>query len=292
DGGMVVAARNGLLVLDSEARPVRDLPLPDKGTAHEMPMVGCTPDGAVAFAAIGLSGSLPSPKYVTEGGLPRLQLATWDIASARPGRTFDLDLTPLLPAGAAGANVMPFGCAVSPDGRRAAVGAWFTLRGPGIGKVRSVVVVWDLENGAELFRRATDEPLRSVGFDPLGRLLVTGGSDAVGGELTCWDVGTGAEVLKLRGHTHPILAAAFGPDSRVVTAGADRVVKVWDTATRREVLTLDGFAREVTHVRFTKDGRDLVAGTGIDLLPMMVADVGPREQVWPPAEVRVFRGGR
>src|SRR5262249_25982669 len=34
DGGMVVAARNGLLVLDSEARPVRDLPLPDKGTAH------------------------------------------------------------------------------------------------------------------------------------------------------------------------------------------------------------------------------------------------------------------
>src|SRR5262249_60923908 len=69
-------------------------------------------------------------------------------------------------------------------------------------------------------------------------------------------------------------------------------VRVWDRGPRREVLTLDGFAREVTHVRFTKDGRDLVAGTGIDLLPMMVADVGPREQVWPPAEVRVFRGGR
>ena len=78
--------------------------------------------------------------------------------------------------------------AMTQDGRRAISG--FTDK---------TVRVWDLESGAEVFRRVTDEPLRSVGFDSLGRVFVTGGAEAVGGELTCWDVGTGAEVLKLRG---------------------------------------------------------------------------------------------
>jgi hypothetical protein len=69
------------------------------------------------------------------------------------------------------------------------------------------------------------------------------------------------------------------------------VVKVWDAGTGREVLTLDGFDREVGHVGFTAGGRDLVAGTGFDLLPLMSVD-STRQRRWPPAEVRVFRGGR
>jgi WD40 repeat protein len=294
DGGVVVPTTGkALLVLDRDARRVRELPLPVEGSGFGPAAVGCTADGAVALAAIGLAGNAPAPGILNEG-LPRLRLATWDVASGQAGRTFDLDLAPLLPAGARGANVIPLGCAASPDGRRAAVAGLFfpRERSPGGPLLRGVVVVWDLASGTELFRRVTDEPARSVGFDPDGRLVVTGGSASAGGELTCWELATKTEVFKLRGHAHPILAAAFGPDSRIATAGADRVVKVWDTATGREVLTIDGFAREVTHVRFTKDGRDLVAGTGLDMVPMLTSVGGPPERVWPPAEVRVFRSAR
>jgi WD40 repeat protein len=293
DGGLVVYdSPKSLQIIDASGRRVRELALPTEGAGFEMPAIDCTSDGTVAVAALGLSGSIPLPGKLSTQGVPRLRLATWDAASGRPGQTIDLDLTPVLPSGVS-VNVMPLGCAASPDGRRAVASALLIIHGsgPAIARLQGVVAVWDLASGAEVFRRVSDEPARFVGFDPAGRLVTAGGS-AAGGELTCWDLATRAEVLRLRGHARPILAAAFGPDGRIVTAGADRVVKVWDAATGRELLTLDGFAREVTHVRFTTDGRDLVAGTGIDVLMVRSTDAGTREQVWAPGEVRVFRGGR
>jgi WD40 repeat protein len=150
------------------------------------------------------------------------------------------------------------------------------------------VVVWNVESGKVVFKQSTREPLRAVAFDHTGTLVVAGG-DAAGGRVIGWNLASGAEVLSLRGHSRPILALAIGPDGRLATAGADRVVKVWDQSSGRETITLDEFAREVTHVAFTSDGKALVAGTGFDLLSPLAAGAGIPNDL-PPVEVKVFRG--
>lgn len=149
------------------------------------------------------------------------------------------------------------------------------------------MLIWDLNTGKEVFRRTCQSPLYAVAFDPQGHIVAAGG-DSSGGVVMGWNLNNNDKAgIVLAGHSRPILCLAFGPDGRLATGGADRVVKLWDTATGQEILTFDGFAREVTHLAFTKDGANLVAGTGLELLTM-VSSVGMPAD-WPPAEVRVFR---
>jgi WD40 repeat protein len=185
--------------------------------------------------------------------------------------------------------VQPLGLAINRDGKHlaAAFATSWEPEGPSRYELHGVLVVWDLTTGKELLRKQTAAPLYAAAFDAQGRVAVAGGSPA-GGLVFGWDIATGKQWLSLRGHTRPILGLAFGPDDRLATAGADRLVKLWDLASKREVLTFDGFAREVAHLAFTADGRSLVTGTGLDLLSVASAAGVPID--WPPAEVRVFRG--
>jgi WD40 repeat protein/tRNA A-37 threonylcarbamoyl transferase component Bud32 len=72
------------------------------------------------------------------------------------------------------------------------------------------------------------------------------------------------ELKELRGHTGPILAVAYSPDAdgrQIVTASADRTVKVWDAASGTELLTLSGHAAPVRSVAFFPDGHRIVTGS-------------------------------
>jgi WD40 repeat protein/tRNA A-37 threonylcarbamoyl transferase component Bud32 len=70
------------------------------------------------------------------------------------------------------------------------------------------------------------------------------------------------QLATLYGHDDVVLAVAFSPDgSRMVSAGADRLVKVWDRQSVREILTLRGHAAAVTAVAFRPDGRRLASGS-------------------------------
>jgi WD40 repeat protein len=45
-----------------------------------------------------------------------------------------------------------------------------------------------------------------------------------------WDAATGAERLRLVGHTDQVISAAFSPDgASVVTGSYDRTARIWDT---------------------------------------------------------------
>ena len=60
----------------------------------------------------------------------------------------------------------------------------------------------------------------------------------------------------------PVYALAFSPDGdRLVTAGADQLVKVWDAGTLQPIGTLRGHEDPATAVAFSPDGSRIATGS-------------------------------
>jgi WD40 repeat protein len=104
--------------------------------------------------------------------------------------------------------------------------------GAGEGAFRREVVLWDAALGE------ARQQWNVLGFDPTpsrpcpahfapdGRTVATAGPDRA---ARLWEVATGQEVLRLRGHDRDLGAVAFGPDGRhLATGGQDATVLVWD----------------------------------------------------------------
>jgi hypothetical protein len=80
-----------------------------------------------------------------------------------------------------------------------------------------------------------------------------------------WEVASGTELLKLKGHSAPLPGASFSPDGQqIVTCSYDQTAKVWDAASGRDLLTLAGHNFPVNAVAFSLDGRRIVTGGGAD----------------------------
>jgi WD40 repeat protein len=78
-----------------------------------------------------------------------------------------------------------------------------------------------------------------------------------------WEAATGKMLIELSGHSRPVIAAVFSPDSRfLVTASADYTARVWDVATGRSVTTLNGHVWVVVNAAFSPDGNSVVTASG------------------------------
>ncbi len=83
-----------------------------------------------------------------------------------------------------------------------------------------------------------------------------------GFEWYYWQRALYQELKALRGHTGPILAAAFSPNGRrIATGSADHSAKVWDAASATVLLTLSGHSAPVRSVAFFSDGERIVTGS-------------------------------
>jgi WD40 repeat protein len=80
--------------------------------------------------------------------------------------------------------------------------------------------------------------------------------------IRVWDTSTEREVVSLRGHTGPVLCAAWSPDGRRLASGGEgRVLRVWDVASGAELLSLRRHSGAIVGVAFSPDGNYLASAS-------------------------------
>jgi eukaryotic-like serine/threonine-protein kinase len=109
-----------------------------------------------------------------------------------------------------------FRAVFSPDGGRIAAAA-----------EDGSALVWHAGDGGLVARLRHPKRVNAVAFveqDGVGDQLVTASGD---GLLRCWEIGSGRELSRRRGHAGAIWSLAAGPAASVATGSADETVKLW-----------------------------------------------------------------
>lgn len=143
-----------------------------------------------------------------------------------------------------------FGLAFSPDGK------WLAVAGgaPGAsGEVR--LIPWsDAKPGSPVRVLATlDDVFFKVAFRSDGKQLAASGAD---GTIRLFDVASGAEQLKIVGHSNWVVDLCYSPDSKLIaTASRDGTSKIFEVETGKLVATHAEHNVPVNAVVFSPDGK-------------------------------------
>jgi WD40 repeat protein len=142
--------------------------------------------------------------------------------------------------------------AVSPDGKRVAVGVSAVRDDPA---PDYSVRVWDVELGKEvLVCTGHTADVRRVTWAPDGKRIVSGGFD---GTVRIWDSTTGLEQSHIDACPHYIEGVCVLPDGKRLLTTDDRefAVKLWDIGTGQELTSWAGHSKKVTQLILSPDGK-------------------------------------
>jgi len=220
------------------------------------------------FTLRGHDGEVVVVKYSADGkriasGTDRGMVRVWDAGTGRPLYTFRVSEKEAAPFSffedrASGV----LGLALSPDGKQIISG-----------NEDETLQIWDAATGKPMLMLRKEGAC--VAVSPDGRWMAS----STGSAITMWRSGTLPErpsareivaqrlpfaflqnnkLRTLRAHADTITCLTFSPDStRLVSASADRTVKVWDVSRNHEVLTLRGHTGRVLSAAFSPDGARL-----------------------------------
>lgn len=106
--------------------------------------------------------------------------------------------------------------------------------------------------------KGSSDPVLAVAMDAHGQQVIS----SYRNEALVWDVNTGLEIRRLRGHMDKIMALCVAPDRNVVlTAGLDRKIREWDLSSGNLLQTLTGHTKAVKCLALTEDGEVMVSGS-------------------------------
>jgi WD40 repeat protein len=108
--------------------------------------------------------------------------------------------------------------------------------------------------------KASEEYITAVALSRDARLLATG-SGFSESDIRLWEVASGREAGRLRGHRGWVGALLFWPGGTLLaSASADQTIRLWDTARMEPVGTLKGHRAEVWSLALLPDQTTLFSG--------------------------------
>lgn len=230
----------------------------------DAPALLVPPEGAAAWLLA------PSYGVATTAVGPTLVALSYGGEAHRRDLALDADWTECWPS-RRGADELYYAIAVSPDGKRAALGR----EGCAV-----ELVDWPGGGGSATLRPPADadrdgqRPHR-LAFSPDGKLLAVGvGKSGFvedpsrewfgwGGGLHLYDLSKGEFVASFERPTDDVLALAFSPGGEYLFWGAtDCQIRAVDVRSRREVCVLSGHVGCVNDLTFSPDGQTLASAGG------------------------------
>jgi WD40 repeat protein len=178
----------------------------------------------------------------------------WNVESGQPVRIVPLPVADWL-------RMVAF----SPDGQRLAA----TSHGGG-------VWMWSTSTWQRVaFAGRHRGAVHSVAFTPDSRRLVSAAIDTLDGQVRLWDLASGKEAHRFKGHAQTVTCAVLGPDGRTLATGSeDQTVRLWDVDSGGLLHELRGHTHWPVHVAFRPDGRLLASASYDSTVKLWEVDTG------------------